>query len=240
MSYLPFLSGTVADLAQPTGDLADATDAADLVSAVFDQLAGWLVASPNDPLIDALIAAGATQVRFAHVYSRDLAADPPDPAWLTPQLAPGVRLARDGVDLIEQGRLLVRAYPSGHADHDGDDPEHAAAQLARIYGDEYLGPVLDGSTLAIDGDRLAAVLIINRTPGTAPSGGPWVSEVFRDPHPRYAGLGSALLRRGLAVLAAEGEASLSFVVSDTNPARVVYERIGFRHCESARKVRIPE
>ncbi len=237
LSFVPY-GGT------PGADAATAlAPVDDVVPVVLEQLAGAPLASADDALVDALVAAGATPLRFAHLFSRDLVEDPPDPAWKAPRLPPGVRLETDpqsgGVELIDQGRLSIRAYPHGHADHEGDDAEHAASQLARLYGGDYIGEVLTGSVLAVDGDRLVAVLIVNRMPGTAPLGGPWVSEVFREPHPHYVGLGTTLLHRAMAVLAEAGEATLSLVVTDGNPARTVYERAGFRYCGSSRKVRLP-
>ena len=237
LSYVPYGGSPGADAATALVEVDD------VVPVVLEQMAGALLASSEDALVDALVAAGAVPVRSAHLFSRDLVEDPPDPAWGTPALPPGVRLETDvrtgGVELIDQGRLSVRAYPHGHADHEGDDPEYAATQLARLYGGEYLGEVLDGSVLALDGDRLVAVMVVNRMPGRAPLGGPWVSEVFRDPHPHYVGLGTTLLHRAMAVLGAAGEESLSLVVTEGNPARSIYERAGFRYCGSSRKVRLP-
>ena len=234
VSYLPAVGSVGADDARALADLPD------VVAAMLEQLTGWVVATEDDSLASALLEAGARQVRFSHLFSRDLVADPPDPSWAEPPLAPGVQLRPDGVALLEQGRLSVRAYPHGHADHDGDDPEYAAGQLARLYGGTYIGPVLDCSVLAVDGDRLVGVLIVNRMPGAAPMGGPWVSEVFRDPHPRYVGLGTALIHRAMVRLSAQHEATLSLVVTDANPARSLYERLGFQFQASSRKVRLPQ
>jgi len=234
LSYLPASGVEGADDVRPLADVHD------VAAVLLEQLPGWVVATEDTELAEALLAVGSRQVRFSHLFSRDLVADPPDPTWLEPVLAPGVLLRPDGVPLLEQGQLSVRAYPHGHTDHDGDDPEYAASQLARLYGGDYIGPVLDCSTLAMDGDRLVGVLIVNRMPGAAPMGGPWVSEVFRDPHPRYVGLGTALIHRAMARLAAQHEATLSLVVTDANPARSLYERLGFQFQASSRKVRLPQ
>jgi ribosomal protein S18 acetylase RimI-like enzyme len=90
-----------------------------------------------------------------------------------------------------------------------------------------------------DSNPVVALTLINRMPGEAPTGGPWVSEICRDPDQRYAGLGASLLCRVMAQLADGGESSLSLVVTDGNPAQQVYERLGFRYIKSFRKLSIP-
>ncbi|MFZ0323647.1 MAG: GNAT family N-acetyltransferase [Actinomycetes bacterium] len=242
LRFVPMQEIAGADFAEPLVGVDD------VVPAVLAAMPGWTLSSSDDALIDALVEAGATQTRHSHGYTIDLQDPPPDPAWMQPELPHGVRILSDipsdilsdGVSLRDQGELSVRAYPHGHADHDGGDPEHAATMLARLYGGRYIGPVLDATGLVLDADRLVGVVIVNRMPGLAPWGGPWVSEIFRDPHPRYARLGAALLRRAMAILASEGESSLSLVVTDGNPARSLYERLGFRYVGSSRKVKLPD
>jgi ribosomal protein S18 acetylase RimI-like enzyme len=85
---------------------------------------------------------------------------------------------------------------------------------------------------------LVAACIINRNPDNARSGGPWVSDVFRRPGPRYRGLGRVLLERSIAVLADAGESSLGLVVTDGNPVVRLYEQLGFEHVSSRRKLAI--
>ena len=54
-------------------------------------------------------------------------------------------------------------------------------------------------------------------------------DVYRRPEPRYAGLGSLLLQRCMADLAASGATRLDLVVTDGNTgARATYDRLGFR------------
>ena len=90
-----------------------------------------------------------------------------------------------------------------------------------------------------DSNPVVAMALINRMTGASPTGGPWVSEICRDPDPRYAGLGASLLRRVMVQLADDGESSLSLVVTEGNPARQLYERLGFRYVKSFRKLSIP-
>ena len=51
--------------------------------------------------------------------------------------------------------------------------------------------------------------------------------IFRMPDTRLPGLGAAVLTRSIEILKADGEGRLGLAVTDTNPARRVYERLGF-------------
>lgn len=64
-------------------------------------------------------------------------------------------------------------------------------------------------------------------------------EVYRHRASRYAGAGAALLRRALWLATQAKLPALSLVVSDGNPARRVYERLGFRHVGSSRTLELP-
>ena len=66
-----------------------------------------------------------------------------------------------------------------------------------------------------------------------------MTDVARDPDPRYAGTGSALLGRGLRVLFDAGETALSLVVTDGNPAARQYARMGFAEVAVSGRVRVP-
>ncbi len=86
-----------------------------------------------------------------------------------------------------------------------------------------------------DGSVVAACLVTDR-----PQEGPWVVDVFRRPAPGYLGLGSLLLRRALALLAHEGWTTLGLAVTDGNPARSTYERLGFQHVLESVTVQLPD
>ncbi|MFB7014420.1 MULTISPECIES: GNAT family N-acetyltransferase [unclassified Streptomyces] len=86
-----------------------------------------------------------------------------------------------------------------------------------------LRPVLPCSALVVDeADRVVAGAIV-----TARDGLPWIADVFRRPEARYAGLGANPLRRVISAATVDGLADISLVVSDANPARRVYEKLGF-------------
>lgn len=210
-----------------------------VVPAVLDQLSGWWLTSPDEALTGALLAAGATVVRHAHVYTFPLAeADgPPEP----PQPPAGLTIGPISRTPAELVPLVLAAYPPGHVDHQGDDRAVEEAELRLLLEGELVGPYLAGASAQItagDGQVVAAV-IVNRAGGEAPLGGPWVSQVLRQPGDRWAGLGALALRHALAALAAAGETSLGLAVTDGNPARRVYERLGFRLVSSHRKLAIP-
>ncbi|MFY0524326.1 GNAT family N-acetyltransferase [Archangium gephyra] len=135
--------------------------------------------------------------------------------------------------------LLLAAYPPGHPDHFGWTPEEARQEIARILAGEVLGPLLPCSGLALDGEAVAGVCLITLREGSPPHGGPWVIEVYRHRASRYAGAGAALLRRALWLATQAKLPALSLVVSDGNPARRVYERLGFRHVGSSRTLELP-
>lgn len=216
-------------------ELADGVTLDDAVAALLTQLPGAVV-SGDDSLLEALLAAGARPRRYAHTYSWDLRGEPPPPAWATLPPADGVRVepaeGRAAQDLLPGS---AAAYPASHVDGGRD----ATDDLRGILAGTVVGPLLGCSEVALDPARageVVAALLVN----DSPTSGPWVTDVFRRPEPRYAGLGALLLRRGLAQLAGEGRASLGLAVTDGNPARSFYERLGFRHTGSFRTVYLPD
>src|SRR4029453_12287091 len=71
-------------------ELADGTTPEQVAPAVLADLPGALV-SGSEAVGLALVAAGARRRRHAHVFSRDLRADPPPP-WRPSRVPDGVRL----------------------------------------------------------------------------------------------------------------------------------------------------
>ncbi|HVQ19284.1 MAG TPA: GNAT family N-acetyltransferase [Actinomycetes bacterium] len=227
---------------------ADARPLADsdtVASAVMTQLPGWQFSSSHDRLTDALLQRGCTVARHGHLFTIDLLAHRPDSSWQAPELdldrpttgelrvTPLDRPARELVG------LSLAAYPPGHPDAETQDPSQVEADINALLTGGAIGPLLDASAIVWDADTPVAMTIINRMPGEPPMGGPWVSEVCRAPDAAYRGVGSALLRNAMVQLAGAGEASLSLVVTEGNPAREAYERLGFRYVDSFRKLQIP-
>ncbi|MEO3808960.1 GNAT family N-acetyltransferase [Sphaerisporangium sp. B11E5] len=230
---LSFVEGTRAG--RPCADLATVLGPG-AEEAVLRRLPGWVVAGDED-LGRRLLAAGARPLRHAHSYSRDLRAEPA-PAWWA-ETGYGV-VACDAVPPAEVFPAWRAAYASGHPDRrDTGDAEALNGELAPLLSGRSYGPLLPCGGLLLRHDRVVAGVMVGTLSGEPPYGGPWVMEVFRDPDPRYAGLGAVMLRRALALATMHGLPSLGLAVTDGNPARRVYERLGFRPTGSWLTVIVP-
>lgn len=223
----------------PTADLFEVVGPVeDAVEAIFDQLGGWLVATADDALADALIRRGAEQKRHSHVMSKVLTDGEATPDWSLPWTLEAIDAStRFGPEVVP---LIRRAYPAEHPDaEEGSDTEIVEDIHARLAG-ERLGPHLVGSAVARDAGRPIGLIIVNRVPGEPPFAGPWISDVCRDPDPPYRGVGRALLEYAIGRVREAGETGLSLAVTVGNPAQRVYERLGFVIATTSRKVHIPE
>ena len=214
-------------------------------AAAMERLSGWGLATTDEALAAALLDRGATLRRHAHVHSRDLRADPAPGEWAAPALREGLLLTPWDRPLEEIAAVGLAAYPVGHPDFEPrDGVADVVAQDLKPYAvDGALGPTLPASGLVVEEDdadgRVVAVLLVNDREGVAPDGGPWVTEVARLGGPTYAGTGRALLQRAMALLTADGHPALSLAVTDGNPARDLYERLGIRHAYSALTLLLP-
>jgi GNAT superfamily N-acetyltransferase len=220
-------------------ELAEGVTADEAVPAVLADLAGALV-SGDEAVGLALLAAGATPRRHAHLYSWDLHANPP-PAWEPAHAPRGVAitaLGRPAADLVDTWRA---AFPPGHPDHlGGPPPPDVEQEIADQIAGRVLGPMLPCSGLAVAGDgRVVAAVIVTDRAGVPPLGGPWVCDLFRHPAREWAGLGRLLLERALSLTAELGLPALSLVVTDGNPARQLYQSLGFRHLSTSLNVLVP-
>jgi len=185
--------------------------------AVLEQLRGMRIAA-NEPLGRALVAAGGKPLRHAHLMSHDLAVRP---QWQEP---PGYRLTdvdRPATDLVDAYRA---AFGAGHVDHRDEPPERTLAELESHLSGREFGPLLRGSGLAVAGDgAVVGAILLGILLGDPPLNGPWLIEVFRDPEHR--GVGRALCERALALADVP---ALGLMVTEGNPARGLYEALGFR------------
>lgn len=213
---------------------------ADAADAVVASMGGWALTTTDTSLVDELLARGAMATRRYSLMSlpldvtaataaeglglRDLATVP---LTVDTEVTPGV------VDLIRQ------AYPAGHPDQETGSDDDVERAMHRILEGEWLGPLHPASRLVIDGERPVAMIILNRPEGSAPVGGLWLSEICRIPDAAYAGLGADLLLAVLAECRQAGEQALSLAVTDGNPARRMYERLGFETAMSITKLIIP-
>jgi GNAT superfamily N-acetyltransferase len=215
------------------------------VPLILDAMPGWQFVPDVDEdsgaaaLTQALLDAGATISRHALGFTYPLdSADVPS-EWGRPHLPSDAELAPITAVTDELVELIARAFPPGHPDHAMDDWDLAEG-LETLVVSQKLGPLLEETAQVVRGGRPMAALIINRFTGEPPYGGPWISDIFRDPDDADArGLGTALIRRALVLLAARGEPALSLAVTYGNPAAEVYARIGFQQAWDVVRLKLP-
>ncbi|MFF0223972.1 GNAT family N-acetyltransferase [Streptomyces sp. NPDC004629] len=218
----------------PWADLVEVVGP-DPVDTIVSEMSGWAV-SASAELGEQLLRHGARVMRHAHEMRRDLIASPPPADWSARPLGDGLRLVpcdRAAEAVFPAWRA---AFPAGHPDHHPASDEQALKErLAPLLAGSVIGPVLACSALVVDeADHVVAGAIITDRDGL-----PWIADVFRRPGARYAGLGADLLRRVLSAAAADGLTDVSLVVSDQNPARRVYEKLGFQLTATALTVVVP-
>lgn len=216
-------------------EVLDASGAVDPVEFVRDTMPGWAV-SGSTGFGRELLARGATPLRHAHTLRRDLVADPPPADRAHPPLREGLRAVpcdRAPEELLDAWRA---AFAPGHVDRfPGDDQRALAERLVPLLTGAAIGPVLPASLLAVDaGDRVVGGVVL-----TDRAGVPWVGDVFRHPGRSYPGLGTDLLRRAVADCARRGLAEVRLTVTEGNPARRVYERLGFALVHTTLTVVVP-
>ncbi|NQW73778.1 MAG: GNAT family N-acetyltransferase [Actinobacteria bacterium] len=237
---LSFVEGTrggrrLADLAEvATGRSRD-----DAARAVADQCPGWCVSTRDEQLVAALQVAGANLTRHVHLMFASTQPgrhEHPTDVLASVTLHPFADFA--WADIIPSWKA---AYPVGHPDHvTGTDTDLVDMELRPYVEAEALGPVHRSTTLAVIGGRVAGAIVISLRPEPAPFGGPWITEVWRDPESPARGLGAALIGRAFAMLHEDGFGTLGLAVTDANPARTTYERLGFEPTFESWTIMIPD
>jgi ribosomal protein S18 acetylase RimI-like enzyme len=91
----------------------------------------------------------------------------------------------------------------------------------------------------VSNHRVVAGIIISLRPQPVPYGGPWVHDVWRVPGESAPGTGAALIAQAMRLLDEDGLTTLGLAVSEGNPARRVYDRLGFIQQFEAWTFRIP-
>ena len=84
---------------------------------------------------------------------------------------------------------------------------------------------------------LGAILLSEMPPSPTYPGGPWVTEIFVDPDATGRGIGGALLAR--AVTPSRPGPDVGLAVTVGNPARRLYESLGFATLQDVRHVVLP-
>ncbi|MEU9831663.1 GNAT family N-acetyltransferase [Streptosporangium sp. NPDC048047] len=194
------------------------------VDAVMSNLSGWAVSAPVE-FARRLVARGAGTLRHAHRMRCDLSA-----------VRPAAGAAPDGFRFVPWDRppadvfpAWFAAYPPGHPDHRPRDARKALdEELVPLLRGELMGPVLPCAVLAVRNDTGGEDEVVGGVLVTAPNEGPWVTDVFRHPDRSPRGLGSLMLSAVLSRAAADGLTEIGLAVTEGNPARRVYERLGFQ------------
>ena len=209
--------------------------AAEVAPAVLAAYPGHRVVTEDEELAGLLVAAGGRVQRRAHDYEFDLTAVPP--GWAETPAPQGFRLSQD-LDPTSLADAHAASSPPGHPDHEPglDHVEDLRSMLAG----ELLGPNVPAATWQVsDGDGPCGAVIVTERPSKEHGTRGWVVDVFVDPRHQGRGLGGVLLRRAVAGATAAGYRTLGLVVSDGNPARAVYDALGFRLVSSGTNVDLP-
>jgi ribosomal protein S18 acetylase RimI-like enzyme len=198
---------------------------ADLAAAAIDALPGHRFIVDDPALADALLRQGVRLVRASSLMVLRLPA--PSPV----ARGRGVELLPVQDTPFEYGEVVRRAYPPDHPDHELGDatPEGAAATIRGYLAGEIVGPLLtDASAEARLNGVLVGVNIVSDMPADDEyDGGPWITDLFVDPSAQGHGVGRALLGHALTQLTASGRDRLGLAVTLGNPARRLYESLGF-------------
>ncbi|MCZ3389510.1 MAG: GNAT family N-acetyltransferase [Actinomycetia bacterium] len=211
-----------------------------VLEAIMIDLVGWNLTTTDDALASALVERGALPTRHFSLMTVDVAAQDWQSSESVPMDAYDIRLLTAESEVPREVIGLVRsAYPPGHPDEELGSDDDIVRDIRRALDGRRLGALMQMSALAFDGERLVGLIMVNRVPGVSPTGGPWVTDLCRDPDLRYAGLGRALLVRALGLCQGAGESSVSLAVTEGNSARRLYESLGFTLVATTRKVRLP-
>jgi GNAT superfamily N-acetyltransferase len=221
-------------------------DARHLAAVAAVELAGMRIATDDEDLAHALLAAGGRLARRASVM---VAPPRPHPASVT---------TRSGYQLIAMDRLATRpedladaltgphrgAYPATHPDHDPDTDATAvatASHLRALLGGGVTGPLEPALSAIVRTatDPVGAIIVTRRSADTIWAGGPWIVELFVDPRHAGHGLGRSLLEHTLSAGARLAEPHVGLAVTHGNPAAELYRSAGFRDVFRSWAIELP-
>ena len=186
---------------------------------------GDVVATEDPGCSAALAEAGLPMVRHVH----GLAADPAVVAET--RVRTDLRMAPLGAASLEQlAEVRTAAFPPGHPDHSEETLEARVAAYARELEDPD-NPVHHASRSAWLGDELVGTCLVTDSRHFPGFVGPWVQNLSRRPGQAARGSGAALLVEAARAVVADGGRYLGLAVTDTNPARRLYERMGWSGIE---------
>jgi GNAT superfamily N-acetyltransferase len=195
------------------------------VESIRKDMSGWTLSGPAE-LADQLTPVGANVRRRFHILRRSLTSQDPPQTWAQADLGPGCHEVPCDREAGEVFGAWHAAYSgAGHPDrHRDSESELLTARLVPLLSGAE-GPVLPWSRLVVDVDRRVVAGVVAVAVGGLE---PWIADVFRTPGPEHAGLGAALLQRVLVAAARADVPEVGLSVTDGNPARAVYQRLGFR------------
>lgn len=208
----------------------------DAAQEILTILPGWLAATADDELADALLAEGASLVRHAHVMRRELAGDVPAPSdWTILPFTDEAEPPRPWADVLPN---FLAAYPPDHPDHIPGGRALVENYLIPYTRGGRLGPLISSASgLAVTTETVVGGILVVDRPGE----GPWITDIWRGPDPEFRGSGAALVGWSIARLTRGGYPSLGLAVTDANArAREVYRRAGFILEQTAWTLRLPD
>ncbi len=223
-----FLRGVRDDL--PLADDLEPANGASaelIVEAIEQSLTGHIVGAPRD-IGDLLVARGAVLRRRSTLME----CDPRLPRPATP-VPDGVSIsAASGCSPDDLLDAYIDAYPPDHPDHHvGLDRDGQRELLRGLMDGEVIGPLLGCARAARTAGGFIGAALVFDPGGEPPLGVPWIGELFRHPDaPR--GTGAALLAAALDQAGQDGLPVIGLRVSDGNPARRLYDQLGFQPRQS--------
>jgi len=224
---------TCADFAQPRSHLSP-DQAAQLT---IELRPAALISTPNAEFAAALLARNCTQKRHAYAMSLDLTSHPPQP--ISHQMPQETRFI-EHCTADELFDSWYAAYPLGHPDYlPGTRAELMAENLQPLLDRSLLGANHRSSRAVFQDGEVHAAIIISLREGEAPYGGPWLSEIWCDPRLQHQGIGKSLLTTAIRELSEDGFASLGLAVSQGNPAKKLYESLGFTGISQSWTIALP-
>ncbi|MBO0685316.1 MAG: GNAT family N-acetyltransferase [Candidatus Dormibacteraeota bacterium] len=154
----------------------------------------------------------------------------PPAGWLGAAPPEGVQLRSLSGEMAALERLERGCHPPGHVDRERSLRLIADGSLRRLAAGELLGPLVDpasGQAEDASGRLVGACIVVWwASPGFWEQA-PWVADVCVEPSWQGKGVGTALLRRAVAACAQLGAPRIGLSVTEGNPARSLYERLGF-------------
>jgi predicted GNAT family acetyltransferase len=127
-------------------------------------------------------------------------------------------------DEPQLGQLMADAYRGGVEDH-GESPEAHAAEARHTVAGGYGTVLWHASFWASRGGVVAGATVVSDWQEVGETG---LSFALVHPDSRGRGLGGALISASGAALAAAGHRDWVLAVVPDNPARFLYQRLGFR------------